>query len=273
MQKSFLACLFILILASACGGDAGIPDAEDPGLVSWNKDPYNVVFRADVQGGNLDEFIAQNDVPLCTIYGDGRIVWEVDSAEGRSQVLFSYLNDTEMTNFVMSMVVDQKIYTQTAGANLEVPSKEQPVYELLEINVNDQAHKADSFSGWTSEYFEGILDYCRNYASAPQIFEPTGGWLETRQIAYDPRLPTVFWDNEAAGLNLGDFASTDEKRWIEGDNVRILWNQLRTISQDVQFDNSFENFNIALQIPGVTLNAPPAPAAGSTPNAEVENDG
>ena len=60
------------------------------------------MFRAEVVGGDREgTFLARNDIPLCTIYGDNRIVWlnELGGRGGRGPV-GQELQDQQIKDYV-----------------------------------------------------------------------------------------------------------------------------------------------------------------------------
>src|SRR5690349_6799266 len=96
--------LILMSLLAACQpGEAVTPAPED--VVQWNKDPYSVVFRAEIVGGdNADAFYMLNDIPACTIYGDGRVVWAIDgSGSGTREVLFDFISPEDLAKFIVEL--------------------------------------------------------------------------------------------------------------------------------------------------------------------------
>lgn len=266
---TWIVLISMAMMLAACGGNTAAPGASGPGevdpesVVRWPRDPQHVLFRAEIVGADAtgEGAIYQlNDIPICTIYGDGRIVWTVSNAAGMEDVRFDLLNDETIMDFVNFLVVTNRVYTYEAGYDTRVPTTVQPVYEKLALNVNDVEHVTDAFAEWPAEYFEDIVERCKTIAPTPRVFEPEGAWLTTTTVDYNTSIPSLYWDAEAAGLSLLETANTGERRWIEGQNVAILWNVLRDNPPDIQFNEGQTYLNIALQIPGVTINAPLAPA-------------
>lgn len=263
--RALMLAGLILVLAACGGGDNSMSQESpqgDAALVQWIHDPYHVVFRVETVGGdNAQAFFRLNEVPLCTIYGDGRVVWTEESS-GRStpRVLFDYLTDDKIIEFALFLTVEGRFLTYTEEYPHQIPSSSVPVYEKMTLAINDFTHITDAFSNWPTGYFDSIITYCRTIGVTPRRFEPEGAWLSAQPVTYNPNLPSIIWDAAAAGFSFREVASTQEKRWIEGNLVTILWRALYDNSYDVQFDESGTVFQIALQVPGVTKDAPPAPA-------------
>jgi hypothetical protein len=264
-MRQLVVLLSLLFVLAACQNTP----AENPAdgqtaaeIIQWNRDAYHIVFRAEIVGGeDADAIYRLNEVPPCTIYGDGRLVWlQGAGGTGLTQVLFDYLNDDLLTNFIWVMAIEGKIYDYGEGFPRELPSSQVPVYEKLTVEVNGRKHVTDGFAQWPDRYYTNILDRCQTTAQTPRIFEPKAGWLSVQAVPYNPNVPAVVWDATAAGLSMNDISGAQEKRWIEGNNVRALWRVLRENSPDIQFNENEVYYQIALQIPGVTIDSPPAPA-------------
>lgn len=261
MLKSgwLLLGVLILLLAACSGGSSDDPQVvEQGGVIQWPRNPLHVVFRAEVTGGDSDPFLQQNVVPLCSVYGDGRVVWTTPNNSGFDDVVFDFLNDQQIADFISYLTVVERIYTYENAFNLQPQSSVTPVYERLIVRVNDRDHVTDAFADWPDEYFDRILDRCRTLSLTPRRFAPDGGWISARFVPYNPNVPGVYWEAEPNGLSLAAIASEGE-RWVEGPVVPVLWEILRTNPPDMQFTEEDAQFEIALRVPGVTLDAPPAP--------------
>lgn len=260
--------IMVLVGCQALGGSpqgSGDGNNSNPitqsGVVRWDRDPLAVVFRADIVGGDdQDALYRLNEVPLCTLYGDGRLVYTLESSDGiLPQVIFDFLTDQEIINFVTGLTVESRLFTFEAGEGLEVPSSSEPVVETITLNVNDVEHTVDAFSDWPEEYFNDVIESCQAQANEPAVFEPTAGWIRVESIEYRTDTPSVFWEAGAGGLDFSTIVNAEETRWIEGENVAIIWNQIRNNGLDMQFTDDLGTYQVALQIPGVTRDAPATP--------------
>lgn len=267
MRRLFVL-LGILLLASACSALAGETNtaqnttnnnASDGALVQWDRNPLSILFQADVVGGaDATAFYIDNRVPLCTIYGDGRLVWV---SEDETEVLFDLLDDATITNFVTDLTVQERFYTYQARANVQLPSLEQPITEQVMLNVNGIEHRSDSFDDWTPGYFERLVDKCIGLAKSPRIFQPSEGWLAVNPVPFDSSAITLVWDAEAAGLSLIDVLENPlSTYWLDTPLVLPIWETIRSNGIRVHFSQSGTDFQVVLHVPGVTVNSPPPPA-------------
>lgn len=250
----------LILLLAACEGDAST-GGESGGVISWDRSPQTVVFKADVVGGGTEnEFLVRNELPLCAVYGDNRVVWTNDLGDFNVQVLWDQVRDDQIENFVNYLTVVERIYTHDAQAAQQPPSGIAPTYERLSLSVNGRDHVTDAFSDWEYGYFERVVDVCKTISDSPVLYEPAGGaWVNVRAVPYDTSRPTILWDGDAAGLRLSEVAAGDEPRWITDDNVKLLWNFLHTSSPIILFIENEQAYEVALEVPGIQPDAPPAP--------------
>src|SRR5690349_3352293 len=126
--------LALLALIAACGP---APNTTEPNIVRWDRSPQNIVFRAEVVGGESD-FQTRNDLPNCTIYGDNHIVWVNELGPSQVQVLEDRLPDGVINSFVQYLAVNERLYTFEARLKeIQAQADVNPVVETVSINVND----------------------------------------------------------------------------------------------------------------------------------------
>lgn len=254
---------FTLLLASCQVFGGGDGDSGDDTTALWDSDPSTIIFRAEVVGGEFDDaFYRHNDVPLCTIYGDGKIVWTTESGSG-IEVLFDYLTNEHIVLFVQYLVGQRGIYEYSAGADFEM-SAIPPVTEQISLNLHDdngitRPHVADSFGGMDYVVFEEIVEDCQHLSSTPIIFEPEAGWISAAATTYDANAPFKIWDKVGTASDLAELSVTGERQWIEGRVARALWRWIHSNPSDLQFGQEDGLFYIALEVPSVTRFSPPPP--------------
>lgn len=262
MMRVMILLALVLALA-ACDGGATGDAAVEGGVITWDRSPETVVFRAEVVGGQrAGMFLARNDIPVCTIYGDNRVVWLNELGDFDVEVLWDKITDQQIVDYVSYLTISQRIFTYDAGADLQPPGADSPVYEVLTINVSGRDHQTDSFSSeaWPLDYFQEIADSCRQVSRAPVLFEPEGAWLTVQAVDYDSTRPLQVWDSEASGLNFAELAGQSDPTWLTGPNLKVLWNLVRTSSPNALFTDLDGNaFEVVLEVPGVHPTARAAP--------------
>lgn len=259
--------LMTLLLAACGGGDSGGDNGNDENAGSgesqsgiyWERSRTHVVFRADVVSADSEEdFFARSEIPPCTIYGDGRVVWNTQSENPAEGVRVGPVDDQRIRNFVERQTVARNIYSYDARADLQGDTV-QPVVRTLTIHVSGREHVTDSYADWEDGYYEDVLEECRNLSPRPQVYEPKGAWLRVREEPYNPQRPSVIWEPDVTQLDLDEIAEDGEPVWVTGQVLRILWAYRERSPIDLQFGQQSGNFLIALEIPGVTRHSRPAP--------------
>lgn len=252
--------LALILALAACesGGNTTEPQFAGGSVIQWERSPQTVVFRADVEGG-ADTFLRGNDIPLCTIYGDNRVVWTNVLGEFNVQVLEDRLTDQQIQDFISYLTIVYQFFNYQGQADLLPPSDTPPVVETLYVAVSGREHKVDAFSEWPPDYFETVVNACKTLSRAPVLVSPTAAWVTVREVEYDPSVPMLLWDGAAANLNLAELAAAGEPKWLEGQTVRVLWNLLRNASPITRFLDENGTYEVVVAAPGVNRGAPPPP--------------
>ncbi len=245
--------LALIMLIAAC---RPAPQEVEPNIVRWDRSPQNIVFRADVVGGESD-FQARNDLPNCTIYGDNHVVWVNELGPSQVQVLEDRLPDAAINAFVQYLAVDERLYTFEARLKeIQAQADVNPVVETVSINVNDLPHNADSFGGWDGDWFPRVLAACKHLSQAPVLVAPSSGWISARSVPFSMQPPIATWDAAAMGLSLNSV--TGAPKWISGSSAASLWTTIHSLPSNLVFEDGSDYFEVALQVPGITRDSPPA---------------
>lgn len=259
MKRLLMGIVMALALA-ACEsrGNTTEPQFAGGSIIQWERSPQTVVFRADVEGGEAT-FVRGNEIPLCTIYGDNRVVWTNDLGDFNIQVLEDRLTDQQIQDFISYLTVTYQFFNYEGQADLLPPGQVPPVVETLYVAVNGREHKSDAFAEWPLNYFTTIVNNCKALSRAPARVEPTRAWVSVRVVDFDPSRPTIVWDGDAAGLSLATIAAAGEPQWVDSATVRLLWNTLRNASPITHFIEGETSYEIVVAAPGVNRDAPPPP--------------
>ncbi len=258
----WIVALGTLLLFTACQppptSEQGVNNS-DPNVVVWTHDAQTALFRADIVGGESD-FRAHNIIPNCTIYGDNRIVWLNELGPFQIEVREDRLPDGAISAFVQYLTVNERVYTFDALLpEVEQQSEINPVVETVLINVNGIDHRADSLGGWDRDWFPRVLNACKKLSQTPVLVAPSSGWLSAREIPFSPQPPLVLWDSAQMGISPAS-APPDAPKWISGDGAASLWHTLHSLPSNMIFEDGDHYYEIALQVPGVTRDAPLAPS-------------
>lgn len=223
-------------------------------VIRWVRSPEEVVFRIDVSGGASEStIIGKREVPLCTVYGDNRVVWVNELGAFNIEVLYDRISDELLADFLVWMTVNQRVYTYQTPEE----SEDGAVIESVVINVNGIRHEANGFSGWDEEWFNSTLYACRLLSNSPVLFAPDGAWLTVEPAVSDRQAPSMQWDMFDV-IDLSARANA-EPVWITGAVMMRLWRLQLTQPSRFQLVQDSENYAIALQVPGITRTSPPAP--------------
>src|SRR5688572_470647 len=111
MAKRLLAgigLLCLLVTAACQQGGGGAPVVNSTNPIDWDRNPSTIVFRADITGGSGDPFLAANEIPPCTVYGDNHIVWVNELGPFETQVLEDRVTDDQMRQFINAVALNEQ---------------------------------------------------------------------------------------------------------------------------------------------------------------------
>lgn len=255
-------CLTVLLLSlfsAACQpATTPTPQALAEGDL-WVRDPATIIFRADVVGGSMPELARMSETPICTIYGDNRVVWVNVLDSSTYQVLYDRVSDEDIYRFLDYLTVRERIYTHEAGiADIDLEQFD-PVYQTVLINVGGLEHRSDSFSDWDVDWFNRVTDACKTISRSPVLFVPRGAWLTVQPAQYTIEAPLMLWEASEEGLSLAEIAASNAPRWIEGPGLERLWDLLTTQPASLILADGDGYYRFALQVPGISRDAPAPP--------------
>jgi hypothetical protein len=264
MRKTLvmIAALWLLAACQPLAQPTSIPPTQAGAeVIQWLRSPQTIVFRADITGGyRADDSRALNEIPRCTIYGDNRVVWVNELGPFTIEVLHDIVSDDAIRAFIDYLTVEERIYTYGAGAAATGEGESLPVVEQVLLAVNAVEHRADGFSGWDADWFARVTRACQTISQAPVLFAPEGAWIIARETSFDLQAPIVQWVSATSTtLSLSALAESAEPRWLADANLPLLWNYLHTLPPNLLFAEGERYFELALQVPGVTRDAPPPP--------------
>lgn len=261
-MKRFAIVSVLLLALAGCGGGTPV-STEVPFVqnnpIDWRRSASTIVYRMEVQGGRLNAFLQRGELPLCTIFGDNRIVWVNELDANVTEVLEDRLSDAQIIDFLNFALVQSQLLNYNAGLDLQIPGDETPTVEVITLEVNNFRHVTDGFGGWPPGLYEELLARCRSLSQAPVQVLPTAAWITAREVPYDSSAPGTPWSAEASGLNLRELAASGERRWLADRNVPILWNVLRNAPANIQFFQDNVPYEVVLEVPGLQRDAPPPP--------------
>lgn len=247
----------LMVMLGACAPASPFPpDA----LIRWDTSAGAVVFRAEVAGQYADAPLQRaNIVPACTVFGDGLVVYTQATSDGGEDVFTAITTREALTAFIEARLsAGLGDYTSRAGA--VIPLDTAPIYQNLTLNFNDQTLQSDSFSDWPDDFYaQSVADCIALGADNAAPFMPESAWVTAQFVEQDSRAPVVLWDADAANFSLITLAESQDRVWVSGDTVRALWAHSRVYPDNLQFVESEARLQVAVQVPNVTLSAPPAP--------------
>jgi hypothetical protein len=260
-----LALLSSVFLFGACGSAPAVtpvPQVPTVPAFGWDTKPGSIVVRFDRILNGEPAVNAANRLPLCTVYGDGHLVWLNFVPPASEEVLEARLNDATLRSFIDYAIRDQHFYSLPDYASKQLPPEGKYTVESITLNLNNEVRTIRNYGPWSNNEFQTLLDKCTHLTSQPVSFLPTGAWLTAQTISEsnDPRLewsPTI-------GFKLSGLTDSSKPMWISGEVLNYLWQTQRRTLGAVQWLEDGKSYKLGLQVPGISRDAPPAPQVTPT---------
>jgi hypothetical protein len=253
-----LILVFIVVCLTlvACGSDDDKPSTVDEvGPFDWNHAADAVVVRLDSQLSGEAPAFALNSIPVCTVWGDGRVVWTTRRDDGSEDVLEARITDNTMREFIANIIA-QGLYTWED----EIPpsSAAAPVIESITLALTNQTKTVQRYNVWPHDGFGQILSACQQLSAQPVRVLPEAGYISAFAVERDTTSPTWLWP-DSAPFTLSDLATSGDSRWLEGNLAVEVWMSARADRGDIQvLDSAGGAYQIAIVVPEVSRDAPPA---------------
>lgn len=261
-----LAVLFALVgmmLLSACEDEADEPEQPQSTLFEWNRSPDTIIFRMDQIVPSASPIETRNAIPVCTLWGDGRLVL-LTEGDNEEVVTEAFLSEDQMRSFIED-VIGTGFYGWED--DLISPNIAHPVRESIVLNLYSEVRKVERFSDWPADGFARLLDLCNSVSQQRQVVIPEGGWLTAYNVPVDNRMPNVNWAWRSEVVeSLFELAADGNPVWIEGPLVEVIWSLIRQDGR-IQFreihDGQLYAYRVTLTVPNVSRDSLPAPENGN----------
>jgi len=252
-----------LVLLAACEEDTPTPDVQNQqiGPLDWDNSPETIILRIEQRLYDAPPAEAANTIPLCTVWGDGRIVWvnELENVELETdevQILESRISEQQMRS-----LIEDVIFTGFYDweSNFIIPELENPFVSSITLNLMVETRTVERYTSWPANGFDRILTACQQISDTPAVFLPQGLWVSAYRIEPQEFQGEWRWIPEAAGFNLADVADGSAPQWITGDFAALVWENTILASASTQVLDNDATYELAIQVPGVSRDSPPTP--------------
>lgn len=232
-------------------------------VLAWNTAANAVIFRMDRQITNDTPYGDLNRVPLCTIYGDGRIVWVNPLQPAGEEVLEALIDDTQFRTFLEYVIRDMKFYDIPDYASMELPPTQRANVETITLAISDQVTTKRNYRAWPLDVYSTLLGKCMTLSNAPVRVEPAAGWVTVYPGPENTGMPFIDWP-PTAPFKMADAANAKQAMWVTDAAFRMLWQAQRETQGNIIWRENGANYQVALQVPLVSRDSPPAPAVTAT---------
>jgi hypothetical protein len=242
---------------------ATVSPVNNPPAIGWDKSPNAIIFRLDRILNGEAPVNAANRLPLCTLSGNGHLVWVNIIPPNGEQVLETQLDDTAIRAFLDFLIRQQHFYSIVDYAAAQLPPNGQYEIETAVLNLNNAVRTVRSYAQWPNNEFQLMLDACTHLTKQPVLYVPAGAWMSVVPVVGASSDSPVNW-SEHVPFRLSDLAASPNPMWLSGEILGTLWLQLRRTVGAIRWQENDKSYKIMLQVPNVSRDSPAAPLVTPT---------
>ena len=251
-----------LVLAACANSDSSDStqnNEAESGLLDWRRDADTMIVRLDRQSNKESVAYRLNTIPLCTLWGDGRVVWTTQNEDGLEEVLEARVPDTTIRAFLED-IINRGFYDWED--ELFPPSDDTRV-ESLTVSLYDEVRTVRRYSYWPQNGFSQVLEACQSMAGTSVRVLPAAGWISAYSVPRNTQSPTWYWPTNAP-FTLEELAASGESRWIESELATRIWQVAREDVGNIQVvGQSDQAYQVAIVVPGYSRDTVAPPEAAS----------
>ncbi len=230
---------------------------EIPPLV-WEKDPEEIVISATFCCGFVPRLAVTNYIPEAQIWGDGRIIWVEQEDTGFRSVFEARLAPEELAGLLEQIAEAGFFGWEPRYADLTVTDLAD---KCLQLNLESGATSVCEYHKGAPQAFHDLYDFITAGAGKRgSVYTPEIGYLTAQALgpATQAAPEDINLDWDAAQLSLA-LDKIGDGEWIKGETLDLAWDAVnaRTWLPVVRSGDTL--YEIGLQIPGLSLEAPPNP--------------
>lgn len=255
MRRVFLPLLLLLVAACApAPTPVPAPSTDEPAGVEWDARPEAIVFQLGIAGTSSDRASDLNNVPYCTIYGDGHVIW-LNPGINPEEYLETRLDEATLRAFLEELVYAGFYTWEPLQVGTPDGPGDGPPRERIILTLFGETHWLDSPANLPPGTFARLQDRCRQFTDSPVLYVPTGVWVSALP-ATENASREYAWSSYAegfGGIRLADIP-LERPRWVTGDAAASAWRLARR--GRVLLSDEGQAYRLVVQVPGLQPAAP-----------------
>ncbi|MBI1730194.1 hypothetical protein HY229_05300 [Candidatus Acetothermia bacterium] len=254
-MRRFLFTSIVIIFCLSWITGCGIFSSQSSIKLEWNLNQIDPIIQATFCCGFVTQIVPLNYIPDAQIWGDGRYIWVENRESGQRIVHQSQLTQAQLQETLQSFV--KAGYFQWKDEYADNTISDMP-WQCLHVKLIAKEKSVCEYYRGAPEAFHALYNQIwSGMGKVSTDFAPAQGFLTSFPIS-SPDPPngttTLNWPSRAK-TRLRDAM---QGAWVEGDALQFAWKVVNNSPWGSFIEEYGMYYQLALQIPGVSMIEPPA---------------
>jgi hypothetical protein len=223
--------------------------------LEWNQNQVDPLIKATFCCGFVMQIVPLNYIPDAQIWGDGRYIWVEIKESGQRIVHQSQLTETQIRNALQGFV--DAGYLQWNDQYADSGISDMP-WQCLHVKlITKEKSVCEYYRGAPAAFHTLYSKIESGMGQSSTNFAPTLGFLTSFPTSTpDPEsgATIVHWPSSAKTKLL----DATHGAYVDGDALQFAWKVVNTNPWESYVTENGKYYQLALQIPGISMVEPPA---------------
>lgn len=225
--------------------------------LNWDENPDHVVVAATFCCGFVQETVLLNYIADARIWGDGRIMWVEEEAEGQRAVLEGKLTPEQLSSLLQQIAAAGFFEWQEQYRDETIADAAE---QCLLVQLTGRTKQVCEYvTGAPVAFHDLYATIAGGAGAAGTAYTPQRGYLTAMPLELPPTYAGPIkaeWPADRLGISLDQ---ATKGVWVEDDTAAEAWRIVNLNWRGAIVQEGENYYTLALQLPGLSKVEPPTP--------------